>query len=152
MSKNPFESGTSLFGALPFALLLLLGVIAVFGPRKLKALQLAARDHSREWARANVPVIKRAAARVPAQARQWTREYGPVVKRAAARVPEKAQQWSRRHGPTVRRAAAELPTRTRDWTRAKYPVLRRRAADELASLRSHIQRVAARARQGLPKE
>jgi hypothetical protein len=126
MNKNPFESGTSLFGALPFALLLLLGIIAVFGPRKLKALQLAARDRSREWARSNYPVVRRAAARIPAQAREWT--------------------------PVVTRAAAQLPAHTRQWARKSYPVVKRRAAGELAALRSHIQRVAAKARQGLPKE
>jgi hypothetical protein len=174
MNRNPFESSTSLFSALPFALLLLLGIIAAFGPRKIKALQLAARDHSREWARTHYPVVKRAAARIPAQARQWTREYAPVVKRAAEKLPARAQQWTREHAPVVKRAAArlpaqaqtwtrehlplvkraaaELPTQTRQWARATYPVLKRRAADDFATLRHHIQRVAAKARQGLPKE
>jgi hypothetical protein len=141
MNRNPFESSTSLFGALPFALLLLLGVIAVFGPRKLRAMQLAARDHSREWARANYPVIKRAAAKLPAQAQQWTREYYPVVKRTAARVPAHAQRWARGKYPILKRRAVRVPVQARQWARENYPLFRRRAADDFATLRHHIGRV-----------
>jgi hypothetical protein len=86
MNRNPFDTGTTLLGALPFALLLLFGLAAAFGPRRMNALR------------------------------------------------QRAQRRARR------------------WMRDEFPVLRRRAADGLGALRPYIQRVAAKAATGLPKE